>query len=210
MSNLPDTYPIIFILLVTASILSKYFFRKYYYIFKLLPMAAVIYLPIHQGSELDSLFGIFIMSGLLFSIGGDILLLWPVKYFKAGLVLFLIAHLFYSFSFYIVSLNIRYEAFVLYALYGYFIYKYLKDSLDKMQVPVIIYITVISVMGGLGLNQFANSSFEYSFQLFSGSVLFIISDSVLAINKFKNKFRSAEFIILSTYYTAQLLFAASI
>ena len=210
MSNIPVYYLIVLAVLIAASILSKYFFLKFYSILKLLPMAVIIFLPIYTDTQLISLYGVFVLSGLLFSLAGDFLLLWPDKYFRAGLISFLIAHVFYSCSFYIVSITLRYEAFVLYALYAYLIYKYLKSSLDKLKIPVIIYITVISVMGALGMNQFASSSFEFSFQIFAGSLLFIISDTVLAINKFKKPFKSAELIILSTYYFAQLFFAASV
>jgi uncharacterized membrane protein YhhN len=210
MNDIPDSYLIIIALLIAASILSKYFFRKYYFIFKLLPMAQIIYLPFYRESGLNSVFSVLILGGLIFSIAGDVLLLLPDKYFKAGLISFLIAHLFYSYSFYYISESLRYEAFVIYALFGWLIYKYLKDSLGKLRVPVIIYITVISIMGSLGLNQFANGNFQYSFQLFLASILFIISDSVLAINKFRKSFRAAELVILFTYYSSQLLFSASV
>lgn len=210
MNSIPDTYLIIVISLIIASIVSKYYFRKYYYVLKLLPMAAMIMLPFYRGADLDSVFSILILAGLIFSFIGDVLLLIPEKHFKNGLIAFLTAHLFYSYSFFSISTAVRYEAFVLFAVYAYFIYKYLKDSLGKQRVPVIIYIAVISIMGGLGLNQFVNSNYAYSFQIFIASILFIISDSVLAINKFKKSFRASEFIILSTYYTSQLLFAASI
>ncbi len=43
-----------------------------------------------------------------------------------------------------------------------------------------------------------------------GAILFMISDAVLALNKFKKSFFSAELIILTTYYTAQWLLAVSI
>ena len=46
--------------------------------------------------------------------------------------------------------------------------------------------------------------------LFVGSMLFMISDSVLAINKFTKKFISAEFILLTTYYLAQILIIYSV
>jgi len=210
MNNIPAAYLIIVIVLVTFAIVSKYYSRKFYYVLKLLPMVVIIYLPFYRGVDLNSLYCILILSGLIFSFIGDALLLVPEKYFKSGLIAFLIAHLFYSYAFFTVSMAVRYEAFVLFAVYGYFIYKYLKDSLDKMKVPVIIYIGVISIMGGFGLNQFSNGNHEYSFQIFIASILFMISDSVLAINKFKESFRASEFIILSTYYTSQLLFAASI
>jgi len=210
MNDIPNAYLLVVVLLSLASITSKYFFRKYYHLLKLLPMVAIIILPFSREADIDSLFAITILAGLLFSLTGDIFLLMPKKYFKAGLIAFLTAHVFYSYSLFNISTAVRYEAFVLYAVYGYFIFKYLKDSLGKMRLPVIMYIAVISIMGGFGLNQFVNGSHIHSFQIFIASILFIVSDSVLAINRFKKSFRASELIILSTYYSSQLLFAASI
>jgi uncharacterized membrane protein YhhN len=45
---------------------------------------------------------------------------------------------------------------------------------------------------------------------FVGACLFAISDSALALNRFRRSFRSAQFLILSTYYAAQCLIALSV
>ena len=44
----------------------------------------------------------------------------------------------------------------------------------------------------------------------SGAVLFMISDSILAINKFRKSFHSAELIILSSYFSALWFLALSV
>ena len=44
------------------------------------------------------IYKIFIVSGLLFSLAGDIFLIFPDKYFKYGLIAFLIGHIFYIFA----------------------------------------------------------------------------------------------------------------
>jgi uncharacterized membrane protein YhhN len=44
---------------------------------------------------------------------------------------------------------------------------------------------------------------------FLGAILFIASDSLLAVDKFKGRFRSAQLLILTTYFTAQWLIALS-
>jgi hypothetical protein len=43
-----------------------------------------------------------------------------------------------------------------------------------------------------------------------GTLFFLVSDSALALNKFKKKFKSAELIILSTYYLSIWLIALSV
>ena len=43
-----------------------------------------------------------------------------------------------------------------------------------------------------------------------GATLFMVSDTALAANKFRTPFRSAELLILGTYYTAIWLIALSV
>lgn len=43
-----------------------------------------------------------------------------------------------------------------------------------------------------------------------GAVLFVASDSMIAINRFQGHFRLAELLILVTYFTAQWLIALSV
>jgi len=43
-----------------------------------------------------------------------------------------------------------------------------------------------------------------------GPVLFLISDGLLAINRFMRPFRVAQAVILTTYFTAQWLIALSV
>src|SRR5947209_5719242 len=51
--------------------------------------------------------------------------------------------------------------------------------------------------------------FSLAGDAFLGAVLFIISDSFLAVDRFKRHFRSAQLLILTTYFTAQWLIALS-
>ena len=43
-----------------------------------------------------------------------------------------------------------------------------------------------------------------------GAILFLISDAMLAWNRFRMKFKSAQFLILGTYYVAQWALAMSL
>ena len=45
---------------------------------------------------------------------------------------------------------------------------------------------------------------------FLGAVLFVISDSVLALDRFRGEFGAARALTLSTYYAAQWLIASSV
>jgi uncharacterized membrane protein YhhN len=50
---------------------------------------------------------------------------------------------------------------------------------------------------------------EGSLLAMMGAILFILSDSALAVDRFKGRFRGAQALILSTYFTAQWLIALS-
>ncbi len=43
-----------------------------------------------------------------------------------------------------------------------------------------------------------------------GAILFLISDALLAWNRFRMKFKSAQFLIMGTYYVAQWALAMSL
>jgi uncharacterized membrane protein YhhN len=45
---------------------------------------------------------------------------------------------------------------------------------------------------------------------FIGSLIFMCSDTSLSINRFKKKYPLGQFVTLSTYYLAQILFVLSV
>ena len=90
----------------------------------------------------------------------------------------------------------------------FFIVKFLIPKLGGLKYPVLGYVLIISGMLFSALNmdkQLGAISF-----IGIGAILFTISDTVLAFNKFYKKFNLAEPIILGTYFIAQLLFVLSI
>lgn len=143
---------------------------------------------------------------------GDIFLLFPEKKFIHGLVSFLVAHILYilALSKYISEINNILITTLIFSVYGLMIFNYLKSNLGKYKIPVIIYISIIILMGVFSINYYLVDKSSESISFLAGSILFLISDTSLAINKFKSKFHLAQFIILSTYYLAQYLIAISL
>ncbi len=79
-----------------------------------------------------------------------------------------------------------------------------------MKIPIIFYVIIIMIMAWAALERY-NSLPTLGITLAaSGAVLFMISDAVLALNKFRRPFFSAELIILTTYFTAQWFLAVSV
>ena len=79
-----------------------------------------------------------------------------------------------------------------------------------MKIPVLVYVVVILVMGWRAWERWTKIRMKTALFAFFGAMLFIISDSVLAINKFREHFEAARAITLITYFSAQWLIALSI
>ncbi len=153
----------------------------------------------------------FVLAGLLFSLLGDVALIFPEKWFTAGLIAFLTAHAFYILAFkpgpgHQVSATV----FLPFVLYGLLMFFLLAPGLGKMKLPVLVYIATITIMAGFAAGRFVDLGGTRPLLAFAGAVLFLISDSVLAYDRFAKKIRPAQILILGTYFPAQLLIALSV
>ena len=176
------------------------------YIFKPLIIFSLLFLYVFS---LPKRLKWYVMA-LELSFFGDVFLLFTGKlFFIAGLVSFLIAHLLFikivvnrikevHFSKIIVS------AIPFLAVFSLLIFT-LKDSLHEMLWPVVIYGLTISTFGIVSLIDFLNTKSKMSMLMLFGAIIFMISDSLLAINKFYNPAHLHEVIIMATYIFAQYL-----
>ena len=163
----------------------------------------------------------YMTAALLFSWGGDVLLMLQGSLdniFILGLASFLIAHVFYIFSYKLavnedsdnvnksfIRTRIAFLIFIGGALL-YLLYPYLGDLL----LPVVLYTLVIITMGIFALIR-RGWTIEKSFiMVYSGALLFIMSDALLAINKFMNPIIQARLLIMATYIAAQFLIVRGI
>ncbi len=209
MDNINTYFIIAIFLFIVASISAKQFGKtKLYIIFKPITILLIIVLPLLDVREEYSTYAYLIMTGLIFSFLGDLFLLFPDKYFNNGLYSFLVAHILYAFAFNQNVNEYSYGVAAVVVVFVLIVVKLLAPKLGAMKYPVIFYILVISVMLYSGIN-FDRQFFAISY-VSVGAILFTISDTVLAFNKFYKKFSLAEPIILSTYFIAQLFFAMSI
>jgi uncharacterized membrane protein YhhN len=184
--------------------------RLVLYIFKPLTMFFIILIALQSRFPTSSFYKYAIIAGLIFSLVGDVFLMLPVDRFIQGLVSFFIAHLFY-----IAALtfeggqNLPPVIMLPFMLYGISMVRWLWPRLGKMRLPVLAYMLIISMMGWTATGRWIGTRQPGSLFAFLGAVLFIISDSVLAVDRFKAHFRSAQAYILSTYFIAQWLIALS-
>ena len=162
-------------------------------------------------SPIPAAYKTLILAGLLCSVLGDIALASAEKWFQAGLAAFLAAQVFYILAFrpaigYKVSTGI-FLPFIFFGLLMFFI---LAPNLGRLKLPVLVYIGAITAMAGFAANRFVDLGGIRPLLAFAGAVLFLISDSVLAYDRFAKKLGPAQIIILGTYFPAQLLIALSV
>ncbi|GAB1309561.1 hypothetical protein KH5_22440 [Urechidicola sp. KH5] len=148
------------------------------------------------------------LGAIFFSFLGDVFLLYDLELnFILGLSSFLIAHLLYISVFKKLISNTsiaqKVVAFIPFTGLYVFLMWYLKDVLGAMQVPVFVYGAVICIFGYIAFLHYVKRQTALAGVLVVGSLLFIVSDSLLAINKFYYKQVGFDEIIIITYILAQ-------
>lgn len=163
-------------------------------------------IPSHNRSGL-------LLIALQMSLLGDILLMSPNQ-FIAGLIAFLAAHIVYIFAYRqhqgeetensLYGLHKIRMSFPI-ILAGTGLVVILFPKLGDLRLPVLVYATVITVMTLTALFRYGRTTSESFWLVFIGAVLFMISDSILAINKFLSPVEYAGIYIMLTYSLAQYL-----
>ncbi len=152
------------------------------------------------------------MIGLFFSWSGDIFLLFESSntlFFIFGLVCFLTTHFFYIIYFLkipsekISFLKKQPLLFFLVIGYGVTLVWFLYPHLHELKLPVMVYATVICIMLLCSLHIFLKVNSPSNFFYLIGAAFFVMSDSLLAINKFYQPFAFAGVCIMLTYCAAQ-------
>ncbi len=181
------------------------------YIFKPLTTALIILLAFQLDSGNYTIYKILILTGLLFSLIGDVFLMLPKDRFIAGLVSFLVAHLLFIGAM-VSDLGPFYAwiPFIPIAVYMIILLWILLPKTGKMTIPVLVYALVIMVFVWQAAGRAWYLAGDSSSYAFIGAVLFVISDSVLAYNKFVKPFKLAELLIMLSYWSALVLLALSI
>ncbi|HEX8282375.1 MAG TPA: lysoplasmalogenase [Pyrinomonadaceae bacterium] len=181
------------------------------YVFKPLTTALIIVVALQaKHAAVAPGYRPLIVAGLVCSLAGDVFLMLPRERFVAGLVSFLIAHLFYVAAFALDG-GARPSAWaaVPLALYGVLMLRLLWAGLGKLKVPVVVYVAVILLMAWAAASRWLAVGDGGSASAFAGSLLFVASDTALAWNRFRGEFAAAQALILGTYFPAQLLIALS-
>lgn len=171
------------------------------YILKPAIVGSLIYTVAKHGFRENSAF----IAALVFSLLGDILLMLPSEnLFLFGLGSFLVTHLFYIAVF---RKKATFKPFLtvafLISVIGFFLLILNNKIPEALTLPVLIYMFVITVMGITASSINGNKIAVYSLSI--GAILFIISDSLIAVNKFTTPIPYSTLLIMSTYGIGQFL-----
>lgn len=156
------------------------------------------------------------LAGLFFSWAGDVLLGLThlnANMFILGLACFLLTHVMYLTVFFMTpgeSVIFRKYIYLLIPvlLYGTGLVFYLYDDLADMRIPVIIYTAAILAMLTGAIDRIRKVNKVSFYLVLTGAILFLISDSAIAINKFSHPFEYSSIVVMSTYVIAQYLIVA--
>ena len=163
-----------------------------------------------------------VIGALVFCLAGDVLLLFTVKnelFFMGGLAAFLAGHILYVSSYrqhqnaegmevLLSTQRIHFAMPIVLAGTGLIVILF--PALGSMKLPVTLYAVVLMVMAITALMRYGKTTRVSFWFVFSGALLFMISDSALAVNKFLHPFDHASVIIMVTYITAQYLIVEGI
>lgn len=179
----------------------------------LAPLATILILAIafaNWGARKDR-YSLWISIGLLFSLVGDVLLLRPDHFFLLGLSAFLLTHIAYLFAF---TRDAHFPArpgvWILYLLFAVFFNFLLFSRLPAgLRFPVAVYSIFLMSMAAQAMGRSLLLRTSVARLAAIGALLFVLSDSLLAFDRFYAPFRLAPLLILVPYYAAQWLIASS-
>jgi uncharacterized membrane protein YhhN len=155
----------------------------------------------------------WLLIGLALSWLGDVALLWPEQGFVPGLLAFLLTHVSYTVAF---TRDARFAAkpvaFVAYAAVAGTVLLVLWPGVPvALRGPVIVYVAALSTMAAQAAARWlASPSDALRRRAAIGAALFVVSDALLALDRFHAALPFAALCVLVPYWLAQWLIASSL
>jgi len=148
--------------------------------------------------------------GMFFCFVGDVLLMFKgANFFMYALGAFLLGHIVYikiTTSFLPKDLTVKMitSAFPFVVFFGVLMYL-IYPNLNEMLIPVVVYGVTISTFGSVAFLNYRSEKSTENLWLFIGAILFILSDSLIALHKFYEPNDLYGASIMITYILAQFL-----
>ena len=158
--------------------------------------------------------------GILFSLAGDVFLMWLDRFFVYGLAAFLLAHVFYVIGFNSPPSPISAWEMLLAVIVGLGGVRVMRRILSglaekgqlRLRAPVAIYGTVISLMLLSAMIKLTDPAWGAGASLLValGAFLFFLSDIVLAWNRFVAPIQNGRMLNIGLYHLGQIMLIAGV
>lgn len=149
----------------------------------------------------------FIATGLLFGSAGDVLL--EVDLFELGLGAFLFGQVLYTAAFLGDSTKLKPLPAIIFYGYGLALVWALADGTGDMLIPVALYAVAITTMLWRAVARIGFVPRVTGLTAAYGAGLFVVSDSLIAVNRFGSEIPGDRWLVMTTYWVAQALIAYS-
>lgn len=181
---------------------------------KILPIAALTFFTLTT----DVIDGVHVhlkqnvVLGLVFSLLGDVCLVWRVDLLLPGMVFFAIAHLFYIRAFKIRPIGDAKTALTstIPGVVAFFVLFLPRIEDTSLKVVGIIYASLISIMWWRSLIHFRTKKETSNKCACAGAFIFMTSDFLISVDNWLINLPYASLGIMTTYYTAQLAIATAV
>ncbi len=209
------TFTMIFLIVAIANILAElnFFTGLSVFVKPMICISLAIYLV--RNVNMNAGFNRLVFAALMLSLSGDCFLLFAnsnANFFICGLAAFLVAHVLYSLAFFRDFKNdpqaSKIYGHLMLFLMGVFslsYYSMIREYLGDLRIPVMAYMFVISIMAILAGYRYRRVNLPSFRLIYTGALFFVVSDSMLAYNKFVEPFPGAGMVIMGTYMLAQYL-----
>ena len=188
-----------------------------HYTGKPLTTLLILWLALSAQPAVDTRYRRAVLAGLVLSLVGDVFLMLPGDHFVPGLVAFLLAHVCYIVAFAPgSSAKARALAFVVVAAIAAGNLAVLLPRVDAaLKIAVLAYVVVLATMAAFALARAwtpaVAQTLPRSARLAAiGAVFFMVSDSLLAWDRFGGGVPMPALLVLSSYWLAQWCIARSV
>jgi len=159
----------------------------------------------------DPRYRALIVVGLAASLVGDVFLMLPRDRFVHGLASFLLAHLVYGLAFARAPTGPGDAALLLgLLLVAAGIVRALWAGLGRLRGPVLLYVAAIIGMAWLACVRWRTGAGPGAPLAATGALCFVLSDALLALDRFRRRIPYGRAWVLASYYLAQVLIALSV
>jgi uncharacterized membrane protein YhhN len=201
---------LLMVVATVATVSSTLGLQTLHFVFKPLTMLIAILFVLVRANKSGTTgrFDALLVAALAASLAGDVFLMLPGNFFIPGLASFLIAHLFYIALFRQGAPWFHSRRALLGTLLaGAAMYAWVWGGLTDpvLKVAVAAYVSVIALMVAQAIGRASAQGDAASKAVALGACVFMLSDSLIAINRFVQPLPMVSLWVLTSYYVAQIL-----